>query len=144
MSGHGPSDVPDVKSGVKEKLTSTVARSQPPWAQFLYHKCKITWITSYHSFQTIKWRSALLDIYSFTFCSRIFHSNGNVTIVGKVLQNLALCSALSAFEQGWILLRHTCCNTRHRFFRSRPFKLRFSVAAGVAHKRALVAKSHKC
>jgi hypothetical protein len=84
MSGHGPSDIPDVKSGAKEKSTSPVARSQPP----------------YHSFQTIKWRSVLLDINSFTFCSRIFHSNGNVTIAGKVLHTLALCSALSAFEQG--------------------------------------------
>jgi hypothetical protein len=41
-----------------------------------------------------------LIIYSFTSHSRIFHLYGDVTIAGEGLQNLGLCSALGAFEQG--------------------------------------------
>jgi hypothetical protein len=52
-----------------------------------------------------------LIIYGFTSHSRIFHLHGDVTIAGEGLQNLVLCSALRAFEQGGIfivphLLRH--------------------------------------
>jgi hypothetical protein len=36
---------------------------------------------------------------------RIFHLNGDVTITGEGLQNLVLCSALRAFEQGGIYLK---------------------------------------
>jgi hypothetical protein len=37
-------------------------------------------------------------------CSRIFHLYGDVTITGEGLQNLGLCSALRAFEQGGIFI----------------------------------------
>jgi hypothetical protein len=36
--------------------------------------------------------------------SRIFHLYGDVTITGEGLQNLGLCSALRAFEQGGIFI----------------------------------------
>jgi hypothetical protein len=36
------------------------------------------------------------------------------------LQNLGLCSALRAFEQGGSLSCHTCCDTEPWFFRSHP------------------------
>jgi hypothetical protein len=42
--------------------------------------------------------------YCFTSLSRIFHFYGDVTITGEGLQNLGLCSALKAFEQGGILV----------------------------------------
>jgi hypothetical protein len=45
-----------------------------------------------------------LIIYHFTSRSRIFHLYGDVTITGKRLQNLGLCSALRAFEQGGIFI----------------------------------------
>jgi hypothetical protein len=38
------------------------------------------------------------------FRSRIFHLYGDVTITGEGLQNLGLCSALRAFEQGCIFI----------------------------------------
>jgi hypothetical protein len=52
-----------------------------------------------------------LVVYCFTSRSRIFHLYGDVTITGEGLQNLGLCSALRALEQGGIfivphLLRH--------------------------------------
>jgi hypothetical protein len=43
-----------------------------------------------------------LIIYGFTSRSRIFHLYGDVTIASEGLQNLGLCSALRAFEQGGI------------------------------------------
>ena len=43
-----------------------------------------------------------LIIYGFTSHSRILHLYGNVTIADEGLQNLDLCSALRAFEQGGI------------------------------------------
>jgi hypothetical protein len=43
-----------------------------------------------------------LIVYSFTSRSRIFHLYGDVTIASEGLQNLGLCSALRAFEQGGI------------------------------------------
>jgi hypothetical protein len=46
----------------------------------------------------------LLIIYGFTSRSRIFHSYGDVTIAGEGRQNLGLCSALRAFEQGEIFI----------------------------------------
>jgi hypothetical protein len=45
-----------------------------------------------------------LIIYGSTSRSRIFHLNGDVTIAGEGLQNLGLCSALRAFEQGGIFI----------------------------------------
>jgi hypothetical protein len=55
--------------------------------------------------------SCWLVVYCFTSRSRIFHLYGDVNITGEGLQNLGLCSALRAFEQGGIfivphLLRH--------------------------------------
>jgi hypothetical protein len=52
-----------------------------------------------------------LVICGFTSCSKFFHLYGDVTVAGEGLQNLGLCSALMAFEQGGIfivphLLRH--------------------------------------
>jgi hypothetical protein len=44
------------------------------------------------------------DSYCFTSRSRIFHLYGDVTITGEGLQNLGLCSALRAFEQGGIFI----------------------------------------
>ena len=45
-----------------------------------------------------------LIIYGFTSRSRIFHFYGDVTIAGEGLQNLGLCLALRAFEQGGIFI----------------------------------------
>jgi hypothetical protein len=45
-----------------------------------------------------------LIIYGFMSRSRIFHFYGDVTIAGEGLQNLGLCSALRAFEQGGIFI----------------------------------------
>jgi hypothetical protein len=44
------------------------------------------------------------DGFDCTSRSRIFHLYGDVTIVGEGLQNLGLCSALRAFEQGGIFI----------------------------------------
>jgi hypothetical protein len=52
-------------------------------------------------------REPLVDdmiIYGFTSRSRIFHLYGDVTIAGEGLQNLGLCSAPWAFEQGGIFI----------------------------------------
>jgi hypothetical protein len=46
----------------------------------------------------------MIDYLLFTSCSRIFHLYGEVTITGEGLQNLDLCSALRAFEQGGIFI----------------------------------------
>jgi hypothetical protein len=45
-----------------------------------------------------------LIIQCFMSCSRIFHLYGYVNISGEGLQNLGLCSALRAFEQGGIFI----------------------------------------
>ena len=45
-----------------------------------------------------------LIIYGFTSRSRIFQLYGDITINGEGLQNLGLCSALRAFEQGGIFM----------------------------------------
>jgi hypothetical protein len=52
--------------------------------------------------------STWLIIYGFTSRSRIFHLYGDVTITGEGLQNLGLCSALRAFEQGGIFIMPSC------------------------------------
>jgi hypothetical protein len=49
-------------------------------------------------------RKELMIIYGFTSRLRIFHLHGDVTIACEWLQNLGLCSALRAFEQGGILI----------------------------------------
>jgi hypothetical protein len=49
-------------------------------------------------------KSDWLIIYGFTSRSRIFHLYGDVTIASEGLQNLGLCSALRAFEQGGIFI----------------------------------------
>jgi hypothetical protein len=46
----------------------------------------------------------LIDFYGFTYRSRIFHLYGDVTITGEGLQNLGLCLAFRAFEQGGIFI----------------------------------------
>jgi hypothetical protein len=43
-------------------------------------------------------------VYGFTSRSRILHLYGDVTTAGEGLQNLGLCSALRAFEQGGIFI----------------------------------------
>jgi hypothetical protein len=43
-------------------------------------------------------------IIDFTSSSIIFHRYEDVTIAGEGLQNLGLCSALRAFEQGGIFI----------------------------------------
>jgi hypothetical protein len=45
-----------------------------------------------------------LIIYGFTSRSRIFCVYVDVTITGEGLQNLDLCSALRAFEQGVVFI----------------------------------------
>jgi hypothetical protein len=42
----------------------------------------------------------LIDYLLFTSHARIFHLYGDVTIADEGMQNLGLCSPLSAFEQG--------------------------------------------
>jgi hypothetical protein len=49
-------------------------------------------------------KNDLLIIYRFMSCTKIFHLYGDVTIDGEGLQNLGLCSALRAFEQGGIFV----------------------------------------
>jgi hypothetical protein len=53
------------------------------------HPCSIDW---------------LIDYLRFTSRPRIFHLCWDVTIAGEGLQNLGLCSALRAFEQGGIFI----------------------------------------
>jgi hypothetical protein len=48
--------------------------------------------------------TSLHKFYDFTSRSRIFHLYEDVTIAGEGLQNLGLCSALMAFEQGGIFI----------------------------------------
>jgi hypothetical protein len=49
--------------------------------------------------------NGLIDYLLFnTSPSRIFHLCGDVTIAVEGLPNLGLCSALRAFEQGWIFI----------------------------------------
>jgi hypothetical protein len=43
-------------------------------------------------------------IYGFKSRPRIFHLHGDVTIDGEGLQNLGLCLAVKAFEQGGIFI----------------------------------------
>jgi hypothetical protein len=45
-----------------------------------------------------------LIIYGFMSSSRIFHMYGDVNIAGEGLQNVSICSALRAFEQGGIFI----------------------------------------
>ena len=52
----------------------------------------------------IDWLIDWLINYGFTSRSRVFHLYGDVTIAGEGLQNLGLCSALRAFEQGGIFI----------------------------------------
>jgi hypothetical protein len=52
----------------------------------------------------LAWLIDWLIFYWYTSRSRIFHLYGDVTIAGEGLQNLGLCSALRAFEQGGIFL----------------------------------------
>jgi hypothetical protein len=46
----------------------------------------------------------LLIIYGFTSRSRLFHLYGDVAIAGERLQNIGLCLALRAFEQGEVFI----------------------------------------
>jgi hypothetical protein len=66
----------------------------------LWKKLKYQVLTNW--FKTRKdW---LIDYLRFSSRPRIFHLYGDVTIAGEGLQNLGLCSALRAFEQGGILI----------------------------------------
>jgi hypothetical protein len=67
-----------------------------------------------------KERSDGLIIYGFTSRSRIFHLYGDVTSVGEGQQNLGLCSALRALEQGGICM--TLCLGYPLFFEARRKK----------------------
>jgi hypothetical protein len=62
----------------------------------------------------------VLFIFCFTSRSRIVHLYGDVTITREGLQNLGLCSALRAFEQGGIFIVPHLLDTGPRFFRSHP------------------------
>jgi hypothetical protein len=71
-----------------------------------------------------------LIIYGFTSRSRIFHLYWDVTIAGEGLQNLGLCSALRALEQGGIfivphLLWHGTSVFSGLIRRTAPLLLRF-------------------
>jgi hypothetical protein len=46
----------------------------------------------------------ITNIYGFTSRSRIFHLYGDVNIAGEGLQNLGICLAPRAFEQGGIFI----------------------------------------
>jgi hypothetical protein len=46
----------------------------------------------------------LIDHCGFRPSSKMFHLYGDVTIAGEGLQNLGLCSALRAFQQGGIFI----------------------------------------
>jgi hypothetical protein len=53
--------------------------------------------------------------------SRIFHLYGEITITGEGVQNLGLCSALRAFEQGGVfIVPHLHWDTGPRFFWFHP------------------------
>jgi hypothetical protein len=54
--------------------------------------------------KNIDWLINWLIDYCFTSRSRIFHLYGDVTIASWGLQNIGLCSALRAFEQGEICI----------------------------------------
>jgi hypothetical protein len=62
-----------------------------------------------------------LIIYGFTSRSRIFHLYGDVTITGEGLQNLGLCSALRAFEQGGIFIVTRNLGFSGLIWRTAPF-----------------------
>jgi hypothetical protein len=59
----------------------------------------------------------------------------DITITGEWLQNLGLCSALRAFEQGGTLSCYTCCDTGPRFSwshpKDRPIQSRFTTHKGM-------------
>jgi hypothetical protein len=61
-----------------------------------------------------------LIIKGFTSRSRIFHLYEDVIIAGEGLQNLGLCSALRAFEQGEIFIVPHLLWHGPPFFRSHP------------------------
>jgi hypothetical protein len=61
-----------------------------------------------------------LIIYCFTTRSRIFNLYGDVTITGEGFQNLGLCSALRAFEQGRVFIVPHLLPQGPWFFQSHP------------------------
>jgi hypothetical protein len=69
---------------------------------------------------SVRWQINWLIICCFTSHSRIFHLYGDVTITGEGLQNLGLCSLLSAFEQGGIFIVPHLLYTGPRLFWSHP------------------------
>jgi hypothetical protein len=72
--------------------------------------------TTFAQARLIDW----LIIYGFTSRSRIFHLYGDVTIAGEGLQNLGLCSALMAIEQGGIFIVPHLAVTRDLGFSEGP------------------------
>jgi hypothetical protein len=93
-------------------------RFQFLWLQYIYVnqyaylnvlQFQFLWICSIRKIQQKlkncrKYGSYWLIIYCLTSRSRIFHIHGDVTITGEGLQNLGLCLALRAFEQGGIFI----------------------------------------
>jgi hypothetical protein len=71
---------------------------QTGWFQFCHYQLPI-----YHYHLHMAYNDWLI-IYCFTSRSRIFHLCGDVTITGEGLQNLDLCTALRALEQGGIFI----------------------------------------
>jgi hypothetical protein len=58
----------------------------------------------YSCLEPMLWEVGWLITYDFMSLSRIFHLYREVTIASEGLQNLGLCSALRAFEQGGIFI----------------------------------------
>jgi hypothetical protein len=94
--------------------------------------------------------------YCFTSRSRIFHLYGDVTIVGEGLQNVCLCSALRALEQGGILavtrdlgfsglIRLTTCMGMWRTYSNPdPHGGTAMSDAGLTDRNIMYMSDHKC
>jgi hypothetical protein len=77
-----------------------------PWTTIRYPHYQVVYLRHWWIYRHCKYLRMIdwLIIYGFTSHSRIFHLYGDFTIAGEGLQNLALCSALWAFEQGGIFI----------------------------------------
>jgi hypothetical protein len=73
----------------------------------------------------------IIIINSFLSCSRMFHLDGDVTITGEGLQNLGLCSALRAFEQGGIFIVSHLLWHGASVFGVRPIRSPFTTRKGM-------------
>ena len=70
------------------------------WHRHSNH-CAITTVKYGSEFSWINEHTVIVYVSTY---SRFFHLYGDVTIAGEELQNLGLCSALRAFEQGGIFI----------------------------------------